>query len=674
MLESLLSHYCIFFRDSRMEFGWIEKIQKNKALVIPMKGKMNLLPANRIAFSWKDKKLPTNASTAHESIAKQVNEANKFKNTFEIETMHSLLDIKEYSLDELSENFLDDPKNPIHKLGLFLSLRDDLIWFKQNRNLTYTPRTKEEIKLIKIQLNREKKIKEKTTKFQKWINDIESGNWGNDYIINSEKALFINQLIDLLIEGSESIHWKEMSTILNLGSYFGIDQENKLKKWLSQAGANISWSRLILLRSRVKDNFGKDIYNEVKNIKEKSLAKTKLFPENIPTYTIDSEKTLDYDDAFSILEWSKNSLKIVVHITDLSHYLDSFSPIFKEAESRISSIYSIGNYFPMLPKELSNEIFSLKAGTQKNVISFFFNLSKNGEWSLLEIDSRRLNVHKNLSYGEANRLIEDKKDFWDLLNRSCLFSQKNRINNGALNIIRKEFEFDIDDPENIKIILLNRNSPASRIIEEMAISVNSETGKLFQKSSFPGIYRTQSSYEILEQVEDGTGYKLEQVRVNPSKLTTIPDKHAGLGCKFYIQVTSPIRRFSDLIMQLQLKLILKNATPLFSEEELIKWSEEISYRQKKYKRAEIEILNHWKLLFLKQNLDQVFSAKIKRKMKNGNVEIDILELELTIASSGLENSSVGEKIFIKIDHVDTQNNKIKVQSNKNRNEEFSLSK
>ena len=100
-----------FFRDSKMEFGWIEKIHKNKALVIPMKGKMNLLPANRIAFSWKDKKLPTNAPAAHESIAKQVNEANKFKNTFEIETMHSLLDIKEYSINQLSENFLDDPNN-----------------------------------------------------------------------------------------------------------------------------------------------------------------------------------------------------------------------------------------------------------------------------------------------------------------------------------------------------------------------------------------------------------------------------------------------------------------------------------------------------------------------------------------------------------------------------------
>ena len=110
----------------------------------------------------------------------------------------------------------------------------------------------------------------------------------------------------------------------------------------------------------------------------------------------------------------------------------------------------------------------------------------------------------------------------------------------------------------------------------MAISVNSETGDLFQKSSFPGIFRTQSSYEILEKSEIGAAYKIEQVRVNPTKLTTIPSKHAGLGCKFYMQVTSPIRRFSDLIMQLQLKFLLKNKPPIFSEEDLLKWLKHIN--------------------------------------------------------------------------------------------------
>ena len=68
MLESLVSKYCIFFRDNRMEFGWIEVSQKHKALVVPLQGKKQFLPTNRILFSWKDKNLPLNSSMALESI------------------------------------------------------------------------------------------------------------------------------------------------------------------------------------------------------------------------------------------------------------------------------------------------------------------------------------------------------------------------------------------------------------------------------------------------------------------------------------------------------------------------------------------------------------------------------------------------------------------------------
>ena len=85
----------------------------------------------------------------------------------------------------------------------------------------------------------------------------------------------------------------------------------------------------------------------------------------------------------------------------------------------------------------------------------------------------------------------------------------------------------------------------------MAIAVNTEAGDLFQKSNLPGIYRTQSSYQLLKQLEDGEELTMEHVKINPTKLSIIPDKHAGLGCKYYMQITSPIRRFSDLLIQIQ---------------------------------------------------------------------------------------------------------------------------
>ena len=66
MLESLLYHLCVFFRDNRMEFGWIEAVHKNKLIVVPQKGKNQFLPENRIAFSWRGEKLAYNANQAHE--------------------------------------------------------------------------------------------------------------------------------------------------------------------------------------------------------------------------------------------------------------------------------------------------------------------------------------------------------------------------------------------------------------------------------------------------------------------------------------------------------------------------------------------------------------------------------------------------------------------------------
>ena len=133
-----------------MESGWIEGIQKNKVIVVPAHGKKHFLPANRIAFSWQEKKIAENAVSAHESLELQLKQAEQFKQTFELETMHSLLEeIREYTLEELAADFLDDPNDSVCKLGLFLSLRTDSFWFKHNRNLTYTPRTDEELELIK---------------------------------------------------------------------------------------------------------------------------------------------------------------------------------------------------------------------------------------------------------------------------------------------------------------------------------------------------------------------------------------------------------------------------------------------------------------------------------------------------------------------------------------------
>ena len=85
--------------------------------------------------------------------------------------------MREYTLEELAVDFLDKPENSVCKLGLFLALRNDSFWFKHNRNLTYTPRTSEELALLKVQFARLQEQQKRTVNIQKWIKQLESGEW-----------------------------------------------------------------------------------------------------------------------------------------------------------------------------------------------------------------------------------------------------------------------------------------------------------------------------------------------------------------------------------------------------------------------------------------------------------------------------------------------------------------
>ena len=652
MLESLINHYCVFFQDHKLDYGWIEGIQKNKLIIVPLQGKIIFLPENRVAFSWRGKKLPLNAVQAHETIGQHLKQAEQYKQAFELETMHSLLENgREYSLDELAFDFLDDPKNSVYQLGLFLALREDSFWFKHNRNLTYTPRTSAELELLQVQLVRQHERRKRAVNIQKWIKHLESGAWNEDSEITAEQQIWLDQLLNLLADGTDSPHWKEMSSLLGWGTSIGPGEENSLKRWLAKAGAPVSASRLTLLRANVREQFTEEALSEVERVSNLPLENIERISAKVPTFTIDAEKTLDYDDAFSVLEWSEGELIVAIHITDLSHAIQPEDPLFKEAESRISSVYSPEGPVPMLPDLLSNDTFSLKAGEDRAVLSFKFQLTGNGDWNLLEVAPKIARVQKNLSYEQADLLIKGKQDFWGLLNKFCMKAFELRLRKGALNLTRKEFNFDISDPEQICITPLNRNSPANRIIEELAIAVNRETGRLFKAADFPGIYRTQASFELIKEVEDGEQLSLEHIQVEPARLTTISGTHAGLGCEAYMHTTSPIRRFADLITQLQLKMLIKEEDPVFSTEDMMHWAEEVSLRQRKYKRAEREIIQYWKLRYLQQHLGEIFAAKIRKGLPNNNTEIELIELDCTVPVFGLGVFEEGEHLLLRIDEV-----------------------
>ena len=107
MYEPQPHHFCVFFRDNRMEYGWIEAVKNNKITVVPQKGKKQFMPANRIAFSWRGEQLVYNATQGHELLEQHLKKAYIFMKKLELEIIHSLLEeVREYTINEIAADYV----------------------------------------------------------------------------------------------------------------------------------------------------------------------------------------------------------------------------------------------------------------------------------------------------------------------------------------------------------------------------------------------------------------------------------------------------------------------------------------------------------------------------------------------------------------------------------------
>ena len=96
----------------------------------------------------------------------------------------------------------------------FLVLREDNRWFKRNRDLTYTPRTEEEIEQLEIQAQRIREREAQKERIQGWIQELEGPKSESESWQEESRAKWLDQLEKMLVQGHESPAWKEMTPLL----------------------------------------------------------------------------------------------------------------------------------------------------------------------------------------------------------------------------------------------------------------------------------------------------------------------------------------------------------------------------------------------------------------------------------------------------------------------------
>ncbi len=343
---------------------------------------------------------------------------------------------------------------------------------------------------------------------------------------------------------------------------------------LVQAGVWDADENLALLRSDQSVEFPDPCLQVAESLREATVEELLADPKRkdlraLNTLTIDGSQTRDFDDALHIAKNEDGTIQVGIHITDVSYYVPTKSPLFAEARERSTTIYFPEGHIPMLPKKLSLDICSLIQGKARPTISFLITLAADGTVLQSTIVPAIIEVKRQLSYREADTLIGKDPDLTTLnIVRQQLRQQ--RVDRGALLLSVPDVNIDIRDRKHIQVYLSPVDTPSRNLVSELMILANGTAASYLTAREAPGLFRSQPPPR--KRLISGVNNSLQDIArqrrfLARGELTPHPKPHSGLGLNSYTTITSPIRRFLDLVMQHQLSHMIHGQGILFSGEE-----------------------------------------------------------------------------------------------------------
>ena len=293
---------------------------------------------------------------------------------------------------------------------------------------------------------------------------------------------------------------------------------------------------------------------------------------SLKTFIIDSKNPHEIDDAIS-LEFIEDKPKYLwVHISYPAKLLKHNSNIDLDCRKKISSLYLVDDYRPMFPKDFIN-IANLKMNKVSETLSACIEFNRNGSIKSYEILETLIKPDYELTYEEANEILDlQPKEEYELLNiRKVLENSfKYRKESGAITFNAPFSKLCLIDGE----IYFEKyeSTPAHNLVSESMILMGFVISDFLIKNKIPAPFRSQKincdAKEILQRNSSSLiKFSILKQYIGRSFISTKPNKHETLGLESYTQVTSPLRRYIDLIIQKQLYFYFNNF-PLLNETEI----------------------------------------------------------------------------------------------------------
>ncbi|AKZ66103.1 3'-to-5' exoribonuclease RNase R [Candidatus Palibaumannia cicadellinicola] len=448
----------------------------------------------------------------------------------------------------------------------------------------------------------------------------------------------------------------------------------------------------------------KNTYEEV----PKSDYSGRIDLRMLPLITIDGEEASDLDDAV-YCEKKRLGWRLLVAIADVSYYVRPNTPLDNEARNRATSVYFPSKVIPMLPDVLSNRLCSLNPKVDRLCMVCEMTISAQGRLSSYKFYEAVINSKARLTYNQVWQILQGNKQLSSNyankiikpINQLYAMSQKleqARIQRGCISFETEEAKFIFNAEQRIERIEPMVRNEANKLIEECMILANIAAASFIANNKEPALYRVHDRpsndnisslrsvlselgltlgggnkpnpkdyADLISIISDRTDNEMLRTMLLRSMKQAIYDPenrgHFGLALQAYTHFTSPIRRYSDLVLHRSIKYLLgkqkgevngsyTTTGGLHSEiQDMLKIGQQCSMSERRADDATRHVADWLKCDFMRDHVGEVFYGIIANVTCFGLfVRINELCIDGLVHVSSLDNDyyrydNVGKRLI-----------------------------
>ncbi|HAC18375.1 MAG TPA: hypothetical protein DCF78_07320, partial [Dehalococcoidia bacterium] len=357
-----------------------------------------------------------------------------------------------------------------------------------------------------------------------------------------------------------------------------------------------------------------------------------------------------------------------IHIADASSIVQAESALDKDADRRMATMYLPERKIWMLPPQVAADLGSLSPGERRLAVSLLATISKDAEVVSWEVTPSIIQSRAALSYDTVDARIADQNaPMHRELSSLRVLAKKikaKRESTGTPNLDRDELSVKVSESGEITVNVLQRSNPARTMIAEFMIFYNAMLAEFCKKNELPAPYRSQKApdlSDIVAQTPEGLlRWYLTVRKMGPATISTEPGAHAGLGVPAYIQASSPLRRYPDLVIQRQVSHFLKTGEKFYSDEEISSVAQRADMQIREISRMEFDREKYWFLKHLdterreleRAGEESIHEAYVLDNQPNRAGVMDLVQYPFRVRAALGSEVKPGEVVKLRLHSVD----------------------